>query len=147
MDGSEGFTFPRISDNCPFTIDSPPLWNIPSPSFSAAATDQDARKATESEAKLICDGFLYENDENTMDLLWENFNEDLHSTSASATSSSTEMVEARCGSEALTVVKSNGSVIASNSCKPGTLVLLKLLKKLFSVTHPHRKPTATTAAT
>ncbi|KAI9098507.1 hypothetical protein K1719_025132 [Acacia pycnantha] len=136
MDVTEDFTFPRVSDTYPLTIESPPLWNIPSP-----ATDQDTGKA-----EVIGDDDKYEKDEDTMDLLWENFNEDLCSTSASATSSSTEMVEVRCGSGALTVMKSNGSVIASNSCKPGTLVLLKLLKKLFSLTRPQRKPTTTTAS-
>ncbi|XP_028782865.1 uncharacterized protein LOC114738967 isoform X2 [Neltuma alba] len=85
MDVSEDFTFPRMSDTCPLTIDSPPLWNIPSP-----ATHEDAIKANESEAKVIGDED-HDKDEDTMDLLWENFNEDLCSTSAaSASSSSTE---------------------------------------------------------
>ncbi|KAK4253002.1 hypothetical protein QN277_010844 [Acacia crassicarpa] len=98
------------------------------------------------ETEVIGDDDKYEKDEDTIDLLWENFNEDLCSTSASSTSSSTEMVEVRCGSGALTVMKSNGSVFASNSCKPGTLVLLKLLKKLFSLTSTHRKPTTSTTS-
>ncbi|KAK4253001.1 hypothetical protein QN277_010843 [Acacia crassicarpa] len=132
MDVTEDFTFPRVSDTYPLTIESPPLWNIPSP-----AADQ---------AEVIGDDDKYEKDEDTMDLLWENFNEDLCSTSASSTSSSTEMVEVRCGSGALTVMKSNGSAFASNSCKPGTLVLLKLLKKLFSLTNTHRKPTTSTTS-
>ena len=83
MEVTEDFSFPRISDTCPLTIQSPPLWNNPS-----SATDKETGKS-----KVVIDDEKYEKDEDSMDILWENFNEDLYSTtSASATSSSTEVL-------------------------------------------------------
>uniref|UniRef100_I1JD79 Uncharacterized protein n=1 Tax=Glycine max TaxID=3847 RepID=I1JD79_SOYBN len=146
---TEEFSFPRISDTCAHNIDSPPLWNL-SPAASPNPYYQ-GNKRVENEcfgAKLVAaeahrKSFSYvenrkkrfglEEDENRMDMLWEDFNEELYSTTGSATSSSREVVELRYA-PALTVAKTNNSsLLPTKNNKPGMVVIVKVMKKLFSI--------------
>jgi hypothetical protein len=80
-----------------------------------------------------------DDEEDKMDMLWEDFNEELSrnsSTSRSNTSSSRDIVELGCG-KALTASKTHGTTLTTR--KPGMVVIMKVLKKLFLMQNSHRK--------
>jgi hypothetical protein len=81
-----------------------------------------------------------DDEEDKMDMLWEDFNEELSrtcSTSRSNTSSSRDMVELGCV-KALTTSKNHGAALTTR--KPaGMVVIMKVLKKLFLLQNSHRK--------
>ena len=143
---TEEFSFPRITDTCSHNIDSPPLWNL-SPAASPNPYQGNKREDDIFGAKLVAEVHRksfscvedrrrkhgFEEEEDKMDLLWEDFNEELYSTTTgSATSSSREVVEFRCAQE-LTVAKTchNGLIPSKN--KPAMVVIVKVIKKLFSI--------------
>lgn len=144
---TEEFSFPRISDTCSHNIDSPPLWNL---SPAASPNPYQGSRRGENDcfgAKLVAEvhrkSFSYvenrrgkngfEEEEDKMDLLWEDFNEQLYSTTTgSATSSSREVVEFRCAQE-LTVAKTCHNGLLPSKNKPAMVVIVKVIKKLFSI--------------
>ncbi|CAJ1948006.1 unnamed protein product [Sphenostylis stenocarpa] len=145
---TEEFSFPRITDTCSHNIDSPPLWNL---SPAASPNPYQGSKRAENDcfgAKLVAEVHrksfscvedrrkkigLDEEEEDKMDLLWEDFNEELYSTTTgSATSSSREVVELRCA-QGLTVAKSSNSHLLPTKNKAAMLVIVKVMKKLFSI--------------
>ncbi|TKY46147.1 hypothetical protein E2542_SST28183 [Spatholobus suberectus] len=144
---TEEFSFPRISDTCAHNIDSPPLWNL-SPAASpnpyqgnkggankcfGAKIVAEARRKSFSNVENVRKRIGLEEGEDRMDLLWEDFNEELYSTTTgSATSSSREVVEFRCA-PALTVAKTNNGALLPTKNKPGMVVIVKVMKKLFSI--------------
>ncbi|RDX80021.1 hypothetical protein CR513_39475, partial [Mucuna pruriens] len=150
---TEEFSFPRINDTCAHNIDSPPLWNL---SPAASPNPYQGKKKGENDcfgAKLVAESqrksFSYvenvrkriglEEEEDRMDLLWEDFNEELYSTTTgSATSSSREVVEFRCAS-ALTVAKSNDGALFPTRNKPGMVLIVKVIKKLFSINNSQER--------
>ncbi|KAK7277331.1 hypothetical protein RIF29_18482 [Crotalaria pallida] len=159
---SEDFSFPRINDTCAHNIDSPPLWNL-SPAASPNPYHYQENKGEEEndcfKEKVIAHGqrksfscieigrkrigledhdYDYDDDhhEDKMDLLWEDFNEELLSstTGSSATSSSREVVEFRSCAPSLTVAKArNNNALVSSKNKPSMVMIVKILKKLFSI--------------
>ncbi|KAE9621107.1 hypothetical protein Lalb_Chr01g0010021 [Lupinus albus] len=135
---SEDFSFPRINDtSSAYNIDSPPLWNL---SPSSSPNPYHAKQNDSLGHKLIVRGQkksfscidigrkiigLDDNvHEDKMDLLWEDFNDQLSSKNGSAT-------EFRSWAKSLTVSKTNALVPTKN--KPSTVVIVKVLKKLFSI--------------
>lgn len=154
---TEDFSFPRINDTCAHNIDSPPLWNL---SPAASPNPYQGNKREENDCfgeKLIGQAqrksfscveigrrrFGLDDDdddqEDKMDLLWEDFNEELSSTTGSATSSSREVVELRCDPH-LTVAKTNNGKLVPTKNKHGMVVIVKVLKKLFSINNVQGKP-------
>ncbi|KAJ0087338.1 hypothetical protein Patl1_07834 [Pistacia atlantica] len=110
--------------------------------FSFPSNEEDER----AKARL---GYCKEDDEEEkMDVLWEDFNEDLLGSSASSSSSSTsrlksgkrsasggDMVEMGCV-QALKLPRNPGAANAIfSSRKPGFVVFIKVLKKLFLLHH------------
>ncbi|KAL2335037.1 hypothetical protein Fmac_016250 [Flemingia macrophylla] len=150
---TEEFTFPRINDTCAHNIDSPPLWNL---SPAASPNPYQGNKGGEDDcfgAKLVAKpqrkSFSYVENcrrriglegEERMDLLWEDFNEELYSppTTGSATSSSREEVEFRCAPP-LNVVKTNKGTLLPTRNKPSMVVIVKVMKKLFSINNSQGK--------
>ncbi|KAL4285637.1 hypothetical protein HN51_053149 [Arachis hypogaea] len=168
MDTDE-FSFPRISDTHAHAIDSPPLWNLspaasPNPYqrnkgeedcdfFGAKLISQVQRKSFSSVETRIQQRTLLDDDEEEekMDLLWEDFNEELmcsSTTGSSATSSSREVVEFRCATPASSRFannnnnNNNGALVpaAKNINRPSMVVIVKVLKKLFSVNNYQKQP-------
>ncbi|KAJ7969707.1 Glutamate-1-semialdehyde 2,1-aminomutase 1 [Quillaja saponaria] len=149
---AEEFSFPAIGDSYPCSIDSPPLWHL-SPAASHnpyhCETEKNDSKGEGKEVGEDCFSqqlitynqrhslscvengpkrLAEDDEEDKMDLLWEDFNEELNSTTGSATSSSREMVEVGCV-QTLTMSKTSGAGLSKR--KPGMVVILKVLKKLF----------------
>ncbi|XP_061346310.1 uncharacterized protein LOC133291965 [Gastrolobium bilobum] len=153
---TEDFSFPRISDTCAYSIDSPPLWNLsPEGSSNPYQVLREGNKGDEKdcfEAKLVSEGqrksfscvqngkkIMGEDDEEApMDLLWEGFNEELSSTTGFDTSCSRELVEFRCATS-LKVAKTKGALVQTKN-KPAMVVIVKVLKKLFSLNNSQGKP-------
>ncbi|TKY51531.1 hypothetical protein E2542_SST23047 [Spatholobus suberectus] len=153
--GTEDFSFPKIGDTCACSIDSPPMWNIspkgPSNPYRALREGSKGDEKDCFEAKLVSKGHRKSfscvqngkkitrvDDEGVpMDLLWEVFNEELSSAREFATSSSREMVEFRCAT-AFTVAKTSSALLQTKS-RPGMLVIVKVLKKLFPLNNSQGK--------
>ncbi|KAJ7973943.1 Glutamate-1-semialdehyde 2,1-aminomutase 1 [Quillaja saponaria] len=160
---TEEFSFPAIGETNPCSIDSPPLWNLSpaaSPnSYHIETEKEEARKysSDSKEDKEDCfaqklnkynqrhsfscvenslKGLGGDDEEDKMDLLWEDFNEELSSTTGSATTSSRDMVELGCV-QALTMSKTSGAGFSNR--KPAGMVILKVLKKLFLLHNSHLK--------
>lgn len=128
MTGTDEFTFPVITDSHSCSIDSPPLWRL-SPAKDSNEEDKEEK----------------------MDVLWEDFNEELSGSSSSSSSSSSsrlkpgkrsgsgrDMAEMGCA-QALKLSKNPGTANAIfSSRKPGFVVFIKVLKKLFLLHHSHR---------
>ena len=146
---TEDFSFPRICDNCAYGIDSPPLWNLsPAGSPNPYQVLREGNKGDDGkdcfEPKVASKGqriscvqygkkrMGLDSEEDPMDLLWEGFNEELTSTIGAATSSSREVVEFRCGT-------ANGALVQTTN-RPGMVVIVKVLKKLFFLNNSHGKP-------
>ncbi|QCD94293.1 hypothetical protein DEO72_LG5g2376 [Vigna unguiculata] len=150
---TEEFSFPRITDTCSHTIDSPPLWNL-SPAASPNPYQGNRRGENDcfGAAKLVAEvhrksfscvenrrkknGFEEEEEEEEkMDLLWEDFNEELYSTTTtgSATSSSREVVEFRNAHELTLAKTTHNSLLHPTKNKPAMVVIVKIFKKLFSI--------------
>jgi hypothetical protein len=157
---TEDFSFPIIEDNFPCTIDSPPLWHLsptasPPNGSSAKGEDDDKdcfpikysqRKSFScveggSGKLVINDGKEEDDEEEKMDMLWEDFNEELSKTCSSRSniksSSRDNMLGFGCV-KALTTSKNNTSATLSTR-KPGIVVIMKVLKKFFLLQNSHRK--------
>ncbi|XP_022719856.1 uncharacterized protein LOC111277707 [Durio zibethinus] len=158
MAATEEFSFPTTTDLYPFGIDSPPLWRL-SP---AASPDVflDRKATTEKEAEDEKDTFadrpdehqerksfpyveegsklskkvVAEDEEEKMDLLWEDFNEELSRSRSSR--SSGDMVVLGC-SQSLKLSKNNTARFSPR--RPGMLVFMRLfMRKLFLLHNSQR---------
>ncbi|KAL2324726.1 hypothetical protein Fmac_023784 [Flemingia macrophylla] len=135
---TEDFSFPKISDTCACSIDSPPLWNI-SPKASSSPYQVLGERSKGDEAKLVSKSHKkcfscvqngkritrVDDEEEPMDLLWEDFNEELSSATKCATSSSREMVEFRC-TKPLTVAKTRSALLQTRN-RPAVVVIVKII--------------------
>lgn len=92
-------------------------------------------------------GGTCEEEEEKMDMLWEDFNEELPRSRgqhadvspswSSASTSSRETAEFR-GVEARMRSRTNGALVSARRAQPpGVVVLVKVLKKLFLLHHGH----------
>lgn len=147
----QDFCFPEATVSLAYLIDSPPLWQAsfqPS-SFSCHHEDKAVKKQEDEEE----DGLGHSIDqepviaelgpgkggeslslsEERMDMLWEDFNEELLSPLAlQRNGSNSEKVKAGFG-----CVKA-WSISKANTEKPGVVVLLKVLRRLFLIHSNHR---------
>lgn len=153
---AEDFTFPTISEPFPRCIDSPPLWGLSFKANSDCNCSKDSDKEEEEKddddqekeeelnssasvpvthnqslkySRIGTTGEGEEEEEEKMDMLWEDLNEELLSKHGDSESSmGEEMVRLSC-------------VPALR--KPGMVVFIKVLKKLFLLHSSHRRPTKT----
>ncbi|MED6187443.1 hypothetical protein PIB30_076499 [Stylosanthes scabra] len=141
---TEDFSFPRILGNysC-HGIDSPPLWNLSPATASPNPYKGDYEKVNCFESKIVPSNKGKNGEEDQMDLLWEDFNEELTPTTiryASDISSSRELVEFRCTTAFTFAKKTNGALVQGNKNRQGLVVIAKVVKKLF-FNNSHGKPT------
>ncbi|KAL5846011.1 hypothetical protein ACOSQ3_009535 [Xanthoceras sorbifolium] len=147
---NEEFTFPIISggDNtCPSSIDSPPLWRL-SPAASPVPRLREARGENKSDDDDDDD----DEEEEKMDVLWEDFNEELEGYNKKSNTSARDdhhMVELGCVPALKFPSKTNnnnnknnninGAIFSSsttkNNNKPGVVVFIKVLKRFFLLHH------------
>ncbi|KAF8025090.1 hypothetical protein BT93_F2056 [Corymbia citriodora subsp. variegata] len=149
----EGFSFPGIPDPSACSICSPPLWPV-SPTPAPPLRDRSSsRGSDEGVLGEMADGDggglreeEEEEEEEKMDMLWEDFNEELPrrhghpdvSSSWSSTSTSSQETAGVGGLEARAVSRTNGALVpARRTPPPGVVVLIKVLKKLFLLHHGH----------
>ncbi|OWM65737.1 uncharacterized protein LOC116199353 [Punica granatum] len=139
----EDFSFPSATESLPCLIDSPPLWRASSPpSFSRHHEHEEWRSASVDEEPAIGAGAgavpvpgkkgggSLSMDEEKMDMLWEDFNEELLSSSPlkiRRRGKSEKDMSGRFG-----CVKSL-SISKANADRPGVVALLKVLRKLFLI--------------
>ncbi|XP_030550814.2 uncharacterized protein LOC115755516 [Rhodamnia argentea] len=142
----EGFSFPGIPDPSTCSICSPPLWPVsppPAPPLRDRSSSEGSDEGVLGEAGGLC-----EEEEERMDMLWEDFNEDLprscrHPVSSwsSASTSSSRDIEEFGGAKARAVSRANVALVsAKRTPPPGVVVLIKVLKKLFLLHHSHNTP-------
>ncbi|KAG8378399.1 hypothetical protein BUALT_Bualt08G0133400 [Buddleja alternifolia] len=135
----EDFSFPATTtDSPPCFIESPPLWR-PSTSPTASHEKPENYKGKEVEDGEKFDScFSHDDDEDEkMDLLWENLNDECSRKVAenSDNSSPGREVQMKCG-KALKLSKANGNMLSGK--KPSILVFIKVLKKVFFMSNSRR---------
>ncbi|GLT58761.1 hypothetical protein SLA2020_316290 [Shorea laevis] len=164
MAATEEFSFPTITDSYPCGIDSPPLWHL-SPAASPDAFRDKSSKEGEKRVKEEDDRESFETEEKhrkscsyvekgskvsrrvgytevgeeKMDLLWEDFNEELSRSCSSRMGSSgcsSDMVELGCV-QPLQLSKTNGGMFSPK--KPSIVVFFKSFRKLFLVHSFHHR--------
>ena len=164
---TEDFTFPVLTDPVSCIIDSPPLWCLspaacPDP-FHEEASEESSTDGEVSDQEEVCknrsppDPSLSgteelgaaatkvvrrnggRNDkEEKMDMLWEDFNtEERLTRSHSSSRLDTETVSMGCV-EALSMSKPNNGTAIFSPRKPGMVVFMKVLKRLFLIHNSHR---------
>ncbi|XVF29980.1 hypothetical protein REPUB_Repub16aG0018000 [Reevesia pubescens] len=160
MATTEEFSFPTTTDLYPCGIDSPPLWRLSPAASPDVFLDRKAKdcSTTEEEEEEVCfpgrpdeheerKSFSYvekgsklskkvvgEDEEEKMDLLWEDFNEELPR-SRSSSSSGDHMVELGCG-QALKLSKNNAPMFSPR--RTSMLVFMKALRRLFLLHNSQR---------
>ncbi|XWS21899.1 hypothetical protein CRYUN_Cryun30bG0095400 [Craigia yunnanensis] len=161
---TEEFSFPTTTDLCPCGIDSPPLWLLSPAASPDVFLDRKAKEcSTREEEKEDGDkeedcfpdrsdkqqerSFPYiekgsklsnkvvaEDEEEKMDLLWEDFNKELPRSRSSR--SSGDMIELG-RAQALKLSKSNTAMFSPR--RPGMLVFMRVLRKLFLLHNSQRE--------
>lgn len=144
---TEDFSFP--TENVPSCIESPPLWHSsPAASSSDSHQEETAKELEEvrtERRRFSCiengqkiakrDGNEEEEEdqEETMDLLWENFNEELSRSQSSLRANS----EKFSGDQIVAMGRVNQTLTFSRTKdKPPMFMVLKVLRKLFML-HNH----------
>ncbi|GLU16404.1 hypothetical protein SLE2022_328390 [Rubroshorea leprosula] len=173
MAATEEFSFPAITDSYPCGIDSPPLWHL-SPAASPDAFRDKFSKEGEERVKEEDDHERFEKEEKhrkscsyvekgskvsrrlgytedgeeKMDLLWEDFNEELSRSCSSRMGSSgcssrmgssgcsSDVVELNCV-QSLKLSKTNGGMFSPK--KPSIVVFFKSFRKLFLLHSSHHR--------
>ncbi|KAL6315588.1 hypothetical protein AAG906_000894 [Vitis piasezkii] len=160
---TEDFSFPIVSDAFPRFIDSPPLWHASSATLchegpttsntsgqqeddeeggcfasTSKPVDHPRRKSfscVETGGRMAGGGDEIEDDEeDRMDMLWEDFNEELHNR-CGPRSGSEEMVKVGCV-QGVAAPRIGGAVVAARRAA-SLLVLVKMLRKLFQLHNSH----------
>ncbi|KAI3464404.1 hypothetical protein Pfo_021067 [Paulownia fortunei] len=153
----EDFSFPATtSDSPPRFIESPPLWrHSPSPTSRQEKPEKFKGKEVEDEEKFNLWSFKEfrassinkrnstshdEEEEEKMDMLWENLNDEFSRSCGkmaqnSDISSPGREVQISCA-KALKLSKANGHMLSGK--KPIILVFIKVLKKVFLTQNSHR---------
>ncbi|KAL9317759.1 hypothetical protein ACSQ67_014276 [Phaseolus vulgaris] len=144
---SEDLSFSKMCDTCVHSSDSPPT----SPKASSNQVLREGSKVDEEEgfeAKLVSEGhrksFSFvesgkkmtrvDDEEISMDLLWEVLNEELSSATKFGSCSSREMVEFRCA----TVAKTSTALVQTKN-RYGMVLMIKVFKKFFSLNNSQIK--------
>lgn len=163
MATTEEFSFPTSTDLYPYSIDSPPLWRL-SPAASpdvflhskgkqqeedcfpgsqrADEDDHEERKSNSQEDHngwKLSDKGVAEDEEEKMDILWEDFNEEELPRSGSSSRCSEDMVATGCGGgHSLKLSKTNVDMFSPSPRRAGMLVFMRVLRKLFLLHNSHR---------
>ncbi|KAK6257896.1 hypothetical protein QUC31_001355 [Theobroma cacao] len=158
MASTEEFSFPTTAALYPCGIDSPPLWRLSPAASPDVFLDRKAKECSTREeedcfpdrpekkhqerksfsyvekgSKVSSKKVAAEDEEEKMDLLWEDFNEELPTSRSSR--SSGDMVELGCA-QALKLSKNNAAMFPPR--RPGMLVFMRVLRKLFLVHNSQR---------
>ncbi|KAI3407912.1 uncharacterized protein J3R85_020635 [Psidium guajava] len=154
----EGFSFPGIPDPSACSICSPPLWPVsppPAPPFRDRSSSEGSDEGVLGDMAGGEAGGLREEEEEEekMDMLWEDFNEelprshrhpDVSSSSCSSASASTSLSWEKAefgGAKEQAVSRANVALVsARRTPPPGVVVLIKALKKLFLLHHSPNTP-------
>ncbi|CAI0396448.1 unnamed protein product [Linum tenue] len=152
---TDDFSFPTTADAAGF--DSPPLWRL-SPAASPIHRRSFSHAAEYTKARH--ENFNHDGQDGgqtNMDMLWEDFNEELSTAAASRSKPrvypvrghrglllspprqiSGGSVDVGCGEGRLRLSPKRRSISSSGgSGKPGFVVLIKVLKRLFLLHHHH----------
>ncbi|KAL9449460.1 hypothetical protein AB3S75_011399 [Citrus x aurantiifolia] len=144
------FSFPIITETHPSSIDSPPLWHLSpaaSPNHNSSynkLSNEEYCKQRKSCSNIDTYHYKTEGDqeENKMDILWEDyFNEEVSTMEAIKSSGGDHSVELG-RVRALKLCKNWNGAIFSAAKKPSIVVFMKVLKKLFLLNNNshHRRP-------
>ncbi|KDP47107.1 hypothetical protein JCGZ_03915 [Jatropha curcas] len=159
---SEDFSFPTLTGTVPAAIDSPPLWQLSPDSCHSKSTKRESNEESDQEEyfkdcfplkdKQIKNNigqrksFSWVEDEEKMDMLWEDFNEDLmlkrnySCGNSSRFSGSHDMVNMGCVpiQSLRPSVRNNGAMIsAPRKPNAGFEVFMKALKRVFLLHQNH----------
>ncbi|XWS24833.1 hypothetical protein CRYUN_Cryun27aG0018900 [Craigia yunnanensis] len=161
---TEEFSFPTTTDLYPCGIHSPPLWRLSPAASPDVFLDRKAKECSTRDEKgedgdeeedcfpdrpdkhqerksfsyvekgsKLSKKVVAEDEEEKMDLLWDDFNEELPRSRSSR--SSEDMVELGCA-QALKLSKSSAAMFSPR--RPGMLVFLRVLRKLFLLHNSQR---------
>ncbi|XP_062020256.1 uncharacterized protein LOC133736682 [Rosa rugosa] len=145
---TDDFSFPTVhKSSSTSNIHFPPLWR-PSPAAACTGDEEDHAALITSPVENIegvdDDQIIVSSDvrdqEEKMDMLWEDFNEELYPVRSTSDYSyaSGEMLQLGCvGLGAFNLSKSNAARNSSTITNPGVVVIVKLLKKLFFLHNSH----------
>ncbi|KAK8684146.1 hypothetical protein V6N13_040177 [Hibiscus sabdariffa] len=127
MGTTEEFSFPTTADLYPCGIESPPLWHrspAESPHRKAKGKQEEDDKGSKPSDKAGAEG----DEEEKMDMLWEDFNEELGGGS-----------RGRSSEEGMKLSKPSGSggMFCPSPRRAGVLVFIRVLRKLFLLHNSH----------
>nr|DAD24308.1 TPA_asm: hypothetical protein HUJ06_025772 [Nelumbo nucifera] len=159
---ADDFSFPTIADPVPRFIGSPSLWKsssrvLPEPcrgdseDCAVPQPNEHLRRKSfssiESVVRRTADGYLSEVDEERMDMLWENFNDDLQRISSMGKRAEANRLSKPAGGsrsdwdargemveiyrvQAIKMSKTSTAMLSSRRSS-SLFILIKVLKKLF----------------
>ncbi|KAJ8760442.1 hypothetical protein K2173_015109 [Erythroxylum novogranatense] len=156
----QDFSFPTITDTLSSSIDSPPLWRL-SPVASPCHEKSPYKEAEELKEcvqtrleikctqrksfscgwdKLLKAGNRKEDEDDDeaekMDMLWENFNEEMLRRSKSARGQSEQIPDVGCVHQTLRLSKKNGTLFSPR--KTGLVVFVRVMKRLLLLHNSHK---------
>ncbi|XP_075512115.1 uncharacterized protein LOC142547629 [Primulina tabacum] len=148
----DDFTFPANAKSQPHFIGSPPLWRHLAASrqnsellYKGEQEEEDQEKSSisliqEFKASSAGNTFINDDDEEKMDMLWEDLNEEFPRNSGKFSqntdvSSPERSVQISC-IKAMKLSKANGPMISRK--KSNILVFIKIVKKAFAIHNSHR---------
>lgn len=142
---SDDFSFPKIPNPLPHFAISPSLWRVSSVVYPDYPDEKEVDFARNSFSCLQNDQVKTESSEEIMDMLWEDFNEELQRVSSldkkkqsdessnnDISESGTEMKRVCCVQD-LSISKPGNTnrIICQSKRQSNKAVLLKVLKKIF----------------
>ncbi|XP_021889859.1 uncharacterized protein LOC110808623 [Carica papaya] len=138
MVGSEDFSFPTISNPIPLFAISPSLWHV----SSIVYPDEDDQKVGRfnlggNDARRT-GRFQSGEIEEKMDMLWENFNEELTRVEERRQSKS-EKIDVCCV-KAMNMVRKGSELECDKRPSNRMMMILKVLKKVFLLTTSRPNP-------
>ncbi|XP_043712962.1 uncharacterized protein LOC122661582 [Telopea speciosissima] len=155
---SDDFSFPTITDPIPCFVGSPPLWNVSYEVFSGSSYgnrgDRSDEELQRRKSFPMAERDMKLEDEERMDMLWENFNDELlpsldKNKEERRFQKGGKLDSGLAGDKAeLYCVKtwkmskpSNSTTAMLSPKKPSLLTLMKVMKKLFLLhnSHCHQK--------
>ncbi|XP_050363385.1 uncharacterized protein LOC126782218 [Argentina anserina] len=153
---TEDFSFPTVhKSSSTRSIDFPPFWR-PSPCTDYRPDDEDDHSTPAKNCKQrqrqshacivgadddqIIVGTRVQDQEEKMDMLWEDFNEELYPVRSTSSdyNISGDMLQLGCvGLGALNFPRSNAAATSSTITSPGVVLMVKVLKRLFFLHNSH----------
>ncbi|GMJ15169.1 hypothetical protein like AT1G71910 [Hibiscus trionum] len=117
MGTTEEFSFPTSTDLYRCGIESPPLWRLSPHKKAKGKEEEEEDKGSK----------LSEDEEEKMDILWEDFNEELGGGRS----------RGRASEQHMKLSKPNGGVFCPSTRRAGVLVFMRALRKLFLLHNSH----------